>query len=666
MNDLQVRFKILFDILLSIEEGPDVESILLRSLRVMVRKLGCAAGAVFLPHSQRGITRFERAVSVPLQIENNNTLQQAALIVNNLSPVTLLGGQVDPTPIRRQIGERRFCYVLTLPEFGLLLLVKIGSELSQELLLSLHPISKRLAGVCLAQQTKLQLQESNERFHALVENAQDSLLVFDQTGTVVDSNGQARKRFGLSVEQLRAMDNTALGLVPPARYSWSQLFTTKGSRPSITWEQKVENGLGRLFDAEIRLGIYRFQSEYRALMWINDISERKELERERLRMERERERDKRLESLGLMTSGIAHDFNNMLAAIVGHTELGLLDAPKESKLAERLHHIEAAANNLTALTKQLLAFSGSGRFTLRPLDLEELAQNILGILRVSLSKKVEIILRRNPAPSIVMADAAQMEQLIMNLLTNAVEAYGEEEGIVELFVRREKLEKASLLSRGLSLEPGHFVILGVEDHACGMTSQQVDQIFEPFFTTKVRGKGLGLAAARQIARGHNGAIVVASTVGVGTKFEVLVPASEEVLEKRPFSSPPPKRIQEGTVLLVDDQPEVLETAILLLERLGFQVLAADNGREAISIYERNQHLIVAAVIDLTMPEMDGVAVYDALKSIRAELPVIFASGYTSETIAEKLHGRAQVNCVQKPYRLKQLQNALSKSMATAT
>jgi PAS domain S-box-containing protein len=663
MNDYQLRFKILFDILLSIEDGSDNHAILLKTLRIMVRKLGCIAGAVFLPLIKPQASSFERAVSVPLQIDRNSLFLQATQILNEISPSSFLRGEIDPSPVYRQLKEQEHCYLLMLPGLGVLVLLKRGPGLSFELLQSLHPISRRLAEVCLAQQNRDRLKESDKRFRALVENAQDALVVFDKTGAVIDANGQAQKWFGLSMDQLRGVDCTHLGFRLPSGHKCSDLLTQQEFPTSLTWEQELQSGHVRSFQAEVRLGTYAFRAEPRALIWIKDISERTELERKRLQMEQERQRAQRLESLGLMTSGIAHDFNNMLAAISGHAELAMLEAEPESDVAKRLRTIGEATGNLTALTKQLLAFSGSGRFTLCPRDLGRLAEKIIGILRVSLSAKVQIDFSQDPSSLSILADAGQMEQLIMNLLTNAVEAYGDQEGVVKVSVRQANLDRAFLEARGLPLEPGRFVILSVEDHGCGMTPEQLGQAFEPFFTTKFSGRGLGLAAAHRIVRGHKGEIAITSVQGVGTKFEVLVPASDAPAEQPASSDAPSAEKQEGTVLLVDDQPEVLGVATAFLERLGYRVLCATNGPEAIRVFERHASSILAAVVDLTMPGMDGVAVYDVLHAQRPQLPVVFSSGYSAEVIAQKLRERQSVQFVQKPYSLQQLKTALVKAVS---
>jgi PAS domain S-box-containing protein len=658
MEDMLVRFKILFDVLLSIEDGPDVDTILLRTLRVLMRKSGCAAGAVFRPLPEDENSPFQLTVSVPRQIRKSQIFGEAAELVTKLSGPAMLYEQ-DAPPICRRVGDRGSFYVFVLPGVGLLVLIKIGTELSHELVRSLAPVVKRLAETCLARQARAWLEESNERFQALVENADDSILVFDQSGGVVDANGQAQARFDRSLEQLHGLTGVDLGLVVP-QHSWLDLFASGDDGTQRTWEQELTDGRGNTFEAELRLGFYRIQGRRRALVWLKDISERRELERERLKNTEERERAKRLESLGLMTSSIAHDFNNMLVAILGHTELALLETGPTNRVAQRLHHVESAARNLAAMTKQLLAFSGGGRFTLRPLDLTGLTREIVEILDVSVPQHVKVVLHNGAAPSTVMADSSQMEQLVMNLLSNAVEAYGEQGGVVDIAVQTAQLDSDTIRTRELSLESGPFVILRISDQACGMTTEQVSQIFEPFFTTKLGGRGLGLAAAQGIARGHNGAIAVDSKPGQGTTFEVFIPVCSEALEQAvPPDDTDNTTGPQGTILLVDDQPEVLAVAKLLLEELGYEVVAASSGREALSLFELHQHTISVAVIDLTMPEMDGIQICDALRAMRPALPVILSSGYSADDVTRKLRDRTAANFIQKPYSLGQLRQALS-------
>ena len=288
-----------------------------------------------------------------------------------------------------------------------------------------------------------------------------------------------------------------------------------------------------------------------------DITERKQAEEEREHLQAQVLHAQKLESLGVLAGGIAHDFNNLLTAILGNADLALMDLPADSPVRQSLAEIGKAARRASELSNQMLAYSGRGRFIVGPINLSDLVREMGELLGVSISKKAIVEYDLAPNLSATIADAAQLRQVVINLITNASEALGEQEGTITLRTRAVQVEQKQLaeayLSEGAS--GGRYVSLEVSDTGCGMDEATKARIFDPFFTTKFAGRGLGLAAVLGIVRGHQGAIKVDSTPGVGTTFTVLFPCTEQPVEPV-AQTESPEALPQGagsTIPVVDDE-----------------------------------------------------------------------------------------------------------------
>jgi two-component system cell cycle sensor histidine kinase/response regulator CckA len=312
----------------------------------------------------------------------------------------------------------------------------------------------------------------------------------------------------------------------------------------------------------------------------------------------------------------------------------------------------------------MLAYSGKGRFVVGHYDLSELVREMAQILKVSVSK--DATLRYNFAADLpaVEVDATQMRQVIMNLITNASEALGNQSGIISVSTGVMDCDRSYLVDSYLDdkLPEGKYVYLEVADTGGGMDEETQRRIFDPFFTTKFTGRGLGLAAVLGIVRGHQGAIKVYSEVGQGTTFKVLLPAKEWVLgDRRPSADQiVPPLPGGGTILLIDDDPEVRGVGTQMLERLGFKVLTAAHGLEGLKIFQELGGEIDCVILDLTMPEMGGEEAFRELRRLRRDVPVILSSGYNEQDVTQKFAGKGLAGFIQKPYRVANLQEVLSR------
>lgn len=384
-----------------------------------------------------------------------------------------------------------------------------------------------------------------------------------------------------------------------------------------------------------------------------DITREKEEEEEKRRMQEQIQHAQKLESLGVLAGGIAHDFNNMLLAILGNAELALEDLSPTAPGRENIRDVIATTVRAAELCRQMLAYSGKGKFVVQALDLSELVEEILHLLEVSISKSALLKLRLAKNLPAIEADASQIRQIIMNLVTNASDAIGEKSGVITVTTGLMECDEAYLAETYLdqNLTPGYYVYCEVADTGCGMDEETRSKIFDPFFTTKFTGRGLGMAAVLGILMGHRGAIKVYSEVGRGTNVKVLFPASEKSAE--PIQNLP-ERLEgwmgSGTILVVDDEKTVRTLAKNILEKVGFDVLLAPDGREAVEIFREHGDHIELVLLDMTMPRLDGKETFAQIRRMRESTRVILSSGYNEQEATSQFAGKGLSGFIQKPYR----------------
>jgi len=392
--------------------------------------------------------------------------------------------------------------------------------------------------------------------------------------------------------------------------------------------------------------------------------ERQNAERERLELERQMQHAQKLESLGVLAGGIAHDFNNLLTAMLGHMNMAQLKLAPESPAVPHLESLERIIHRASDLTRQMLAYSGKGRFVVRPYDLNHVVREMAHLLEVSISKKIALRFNLMEPLPLVEADAAQIQQVIMNLVTNASDAIGDCEGTIRLSTATASLDRHYLdqIFRGQNLAPGDYVTLEVADTGCGMAPEVQARIFEPFFTTKVMGRGLGLSATMGILKGHRAAMKIYSEEGRGTTFRLLFPVCAGMAAPEAPQPAAPIPRQQATVLLVDDEQMIREAAGAALESLGFKVVMACDGREAVETFRQNG-AIDLVLMDLTMPHMDGREAFHQLRRIRPSVPVILSSGYNEQESIQEFLGRGLAGFLQKPYTLRALEQLVLQALA---
>jgi PAS domain S-box-containing protein len=395
-----------------------------------------------------------------------------------------------------------------------------------------------------------------------------------------------------------------------------------------------------------------------------DISEERLLTEAKQQMEKKMMHTQKLESLGILAGGIAHDFNNILMAVAGHADLALLRFSPDSPATHHLQQIQSATKKAADLAGQMLAYSGKGKFVIESLDVNEVIEDMANMLEVPISRNAQMRFNFSPNLPAVEADATQLRQVIMNLIINATEALGGQCGVITISTGLVNCDRDSLHESWFddSSSEGLYVYFEVTDTGCGMNKETLNRIYDPFFSTKFTGRGLGMAAAQGIVRGHKGMIQVDSEVGHGTTFRVLLPKASSPASLLNETEDDSSWQGNGQVLLVDDEAMVLAVGKAMLEELGFEVLTASNGCAAVALFKKHYGTLGQVVMDLTMPHMGGEDAFREMRQIDPGVKVIIASGYNELEITPLFAGKGLSGFIQKPYSF----SALRKALATAS
>jgi PAS domain S-box-containing protein len=490
------------------------------------------------------------------------------------------------------------------------------------------------------------------KYRHLFEAAKDGIMIIDaDTGEINDVNpfltqllaipraDLIGKRFW-KAEPLRDLQNRHLVL---DRLQKEEVLRF----PEISLKTKSRQ---RELQVEVVANIYQEGPKRFAQFNIRDITERKEFDQHL-------QQTARLESLGILAGGIAHDFNNLLVGILGNAGLALADAPAGTPYQSALKDVVYASQRAADLTRQMLAYAGKGLLKMGPLELSGQVREITKLVQSSIPKSVELKLTLAETLPSVEADAVQIQQVVMNLVINGAESIGElKKGQVRVSTRMEELSSDELRLNFASagLNPGAYVVLEVADDGCGMDDNTRKRIFDPFFTTKFTGRGLGLAAVQGIVRGHHGGIRVSSTPGKGSVFQIALPALQDV--KAASTQEPNIQDLHGTglVLVVDDEEIVLEITRATLERYGYRILTAANGKLGVQAVRDHKDELALVILDSTMPVMGGEEALGYIKALAPELPVILSSGYDASKAISRSGEKGLAGFIHKPFMLTDL------------
>ena len=394
----------------------------------------------------------------------------------------------------------------------------------------------------------------------------------------------------------------------------------------------------------------------------HDITKRKHSENERRKLEAELHQMRKLEAIGTLAGGIAHDFNNLLMGIQGSASLLRMDHQDEKLNRQCLENIEECVKRGSALTQQLLGFAKSGKYNVQTIDINAVVADTVQLFART-HKAIKLRQDLDKALWVVNADRGQLEQVLLNLLINADQAMPEG-GQIRLLT--ENIESLPQNLNRPGLDGDRYVRILVEDTGVGMNPETLDRVFEPFFTTKQmgRGTGLGLASAYGIIKNHGGTIAVESTPGRGSRFCVYLPASEGSVTAED-KSPQGVLQGKGTILLVDDEEIIIGIGAQMLMRLGYRVVTARGGHEAVEIYDQSHTEIDLVILDMIMPEMSGFETYNHLKFINPHIKVLLASGFSYRGQASEIVAKDGQAFIQKPFDLAQLSHKLAAILPAA-
>jgi PAS domain S-box-containing protein len=382
---------------------------------------------------------------------------------------------------------------------------------------------------------------------------------------------------------------------------------------------------------------------------------------ERRRMEEKLRETAKLESVGVLAGGIAHDFNNILTGILGNASLLDEMLPEDSEFHEIVRTIMKSGERAADLTRQMLAYSGKGRFVVKPIDLSAKIRETAGLIMTSIPRTAELDFHLSATLPAIEADAVQMQQVIMNLIINGAEALNEHPGKVTVTTCERHIDEPMIktLNAAFEIDPGRYVCLEVTDTGSGMDQATLAKIFDPFFTTKFTGRGLGLSAVLGIVRGHKGSLKVFSEPGRGTTFQIFLPAAQSKVTEAPVREEKSAK-GKGTVLVVDDEEVVRRTAQSVLERAGFRVLFANNGRECVETFGTIPDEIDLVLLDMSMPLMSGEEALGHMQKIRPDVRVILSSGFSEAEAIQHFSGKGLAGFLEKPYTSARLAESIGK------
>jgi PAS domain S-box-containing protein len=488
-----------------------------------------------------------------------------------------------------------------------------------------------------------ELDHAHRLSNLFMESMPGFVVLLDFNQTIVASNSIARELGGLPGKKCYEM----FGLEEVCPWCLASELRETGEPQEVVVEVT-----GRMYDAHwilIENDLY--------IHYAFDISEKIKTEEEKLILEKQVLDAQKVESLGVLAGGIAHDFNNLLMGVMGNVGMAQMNLPHDSSAVKYLRGIETAAQKAADLTNQMLAYSGKGRFIVKPVDLSGVVSEMVSLLNSAISSDASLRLNLAEDLPAVEVDLDQVSQIVMNLITNASDAMRGKAGAIKVVTESVTCDAQYLsgFTFGEDLEAGNYVSLEISDTGSGMSQEILDRMFDPFFSTKEWGRGLGLSAVMGIVRGHGGAIRVSSSEGEGTTFTIIFPASGKAIEK----TVEVKGTEEGftgvgTVLVVDDEIVVREIATAILTNFGFKVLQASDGSEALEIFREHSDDISLVLTDITMPVMGGLETLRNLRQIDPGIKVILSSGYSEEDALSAQTGEKLADFIQKPYKANDL------------
>ncbi|MBN2809254.1 MAG: PAS domain S-box protein [Deltaproteobacteria bacterium] len=511
-----------------------------------------------------------------------------------------------------------------------------------------------VAGICRDVTEKNRLrklaQEEDRKYRSVLEANPDPIIVYDTAGSVDYANAAFINTFGWSLEECKGQK---IAFVPQENLPETMEMISKVKRGEgfndIESQRLSKNGEKITISASGAVYRDREGEIKGSIITLRNITHQK-------RIELQLQQAQKMEAVGALAGGIAHDFNNLLTAIQGHISVIQLKSELEPLLEKKLSRIEKIIARGANLTKQLLGFARGGKYQLEVLNLNQVINDSLELFART-HKELTVTTKLAEKLYRVEADQGQIDQLLLNLYVNAWQAIQDFRKSGRLTIETTNFE---INERShLHLAPGSYVRIAISDNGCGMNKETQKRIFEPFFSTKQRGTGtgLGLSSVYGIVKNHGGMVTVYSEPKLGTTFNIYLPAVTKNVKEQEKGDL--KIVAgQGTILVVDDEAIVREVNVELISELGYQVISANNGRQALEIYAEKKNNIDLVILDMIMPEMSGAEVFSLLKEINPDVKVLLASGYSVEGQAARIMAQGCNGFIQKPFTLELLSNKI--------
>ncbi len=513
------------------------------------------------------------------------------------------------------------------------------------------------------------LKSSEEKFRTFFEFSPDATVISTENGKILSANQAFLEMFQIDKEDFSSIKTTDQYCDPGARDRLLAELFESGEVKNTEVVFKKKDGLElpalismNLISALTMEGDGRLENEkFLLLSVIRDISEKKETEKQLTQAQK-------MESIGMLAGGVAHDFNNILAGMMGYAGLIKIQTPEDNDLHKYAQIMEKTARRGSELTSKLLAFARGGKYLLEDVNLNQIAEEVLAILKHTIEKKIVIVKEFDPDLKNVRADASQINQVLLNLCVNARDAMaGLDECKLSIKTFNIHLEQRGF-PMGNVCQPGEYAVISVSDTGSGICSELLTKIFDPFFSTKEKGHGtgLGLSMVYGIIKNHDGYIDLISESGKGTSFVIYLPAVQAVEEGKYVTTARDRKKAEEipggteTILLIDDEDVVRNLSKALLEQKGYKVLPAEDGKEGISVYKTEHDKIDLVLLDMIMPNKTGSEVFYELKNMNPDVQVIIVSGFSLDSQARQLLNDGACTFIQKPYPVHQLLHAIRK------
>ncbi len=521
----------------------------------------------------------------------------------------------------------------------------------------LKGIASQMAVCIINAQSYQKLHASERRYRQSLESIEEGYFEVDRTGKFTFVNNAMCRITGYSRRELLSLNNRAYADSDTAKKMYkifNQVYLTGNPVKMATFEVKGKNA--QPISVELSASLIRQENGkptgFRGV--IRDVTNRLADEKDRENLENQLRQAQKMEAIGTLAGGIAHDFNNVLSAIMGYTELTLLDLQHDTVNQDRLNEIHKASLRAKDMVKQILAFSRQNEQERLPIEVVPIVKEAVKMLRATLPSTIDIHQDIDPQAGVVHADATQIHQVLMNLCTNAWHAMSDTGGILAVHLNR--VEESDLnFDETPDIAPGKYIKLSVRDSGHGIDSDLLERIFEPYFTTKNKdlGTGMGLAVVHGIVKGHGGAISVQSLKGQGSVFNVYLPRVEKQI--RP-SLAPKEHLPTGHehILFVDDEKAITDIGKQMLEKLGYTVTTSTSSIEALQLFQSQPNQFDMVITDMTMPKMTGDQFAQKLLEIRSDIPVVICTGYSDRISGAKAQALGLRELVMKPLSMQDL------------